>query len=98
MHRNRDSAASAGHGAVEALREQCYVRSSPNTGDDMSDVQASRPLREDNPNYHARQAAYLRTLAANVTTARLKNRLLDEAKQHDHFAATGASSRPDGML
>jgi hypothetical protein len=39
------------------------------------------------PDYHARQAAHLRALAENATTARLKARLLDEAERHDRLAA-----------
>jgi hypothetical protein len=35
-----------------------------------------RALPRDTPDFHARQAAHLRALAANATTARLKARLL----------------------
>jgi hypothetical protein len=46
-----------------------------------------RALPRDVPDYHARQAAHLRALAANASTARLKARLLDQAEQHDRLAA-----------
>jgi hypothetical protein len=46
-----------------------------------------RALPRDVPDYHARQAAHLRALAGNATTARLKARLLEEAEQHDQLAA-----------
>ena len=39
------------------------------------------------PDYHARQAAHLRALAENATTARLKARLIDEAEQQERLAA-----------
>ena len=44
----------------------------------MSDEKL-RALPRDVPDYHARQAAHLRALAENATTARLKARLIDEA-------------------
>lgn len=46
-----------------------------------------RALPRDVPDYHARQAAHLRALAQNATTAQVKTRLLDEAEQHDRLAA-----------
>ena len=46
-----------------------------------------RALPRDVPDYHARQAAHLRALAENATTAGLKARLLEEAEQHDRLAA-----------
>jgi hypothetical protein len=46
-----------------------------------------RALPMDVPDYHARQAAHLRALAENATTAGLKARLLEEAEQHDRLAA-----------
>lgn len=52
----------------------------------MSDEKL-RALPRDVPDYHARQAAHLRALAENATTARLKARLMDEAEQHDRLAA-----------
>src|SRR5438105_15948349 len=52
----------------------------------MSDEKL-RALPRDVPDYHARQAAHLRALAENATTARLKARLIDEAEQHDRLAA-----------
>ena len=45
-----------------------------------------RALPRDTPNYHGRQAAHLRALAENATTARLKARLLNEAEQHEQLA------------
>ena len=45
-----------------------------------------RALPRDVPDYHARQAAHLRALAENATTARLKSRLLQEAEDHEQFA------------
>ena len=52
----------------------------------MSDEKL-RALPSDVPNYHARQAAHLRALAANATTYRLKARLLREAVLHEEAAA-----------
>ena len=46
-----------------------------------------RALPRDVPDYHARQAAHLRALAANARTAWLKARLLEQAQQHDRLAA-----------
>jgi hypothetical protein len=46
-----------------------------------------RALPRDVPDYHARQAAHLRALAANASSVRLKARLLDQAEQHDRLAA-----------
>jgi hypothetical protein len=46
-----------------------------------------RALPRDVPDYHARQAAHLRALAANASTARLKTRLLEQAERHDRLAA-----------
>ena len=42
------------------------------------------------PDYHQRQAAHLRSLAANATTVRLKDRLLREAREHEDIAESGA--------
>ena len=52
----------------------------------MSDEKLARALPRDVPDYHARQAAHLRALAANATTARLKARFLDGAEQHERLA------------
>jgi hypothetical protein len=52
----------------------------------MSDEKL-RALPRDVPDYHARQAAHLRALAENATSARLKVRLLKEAEAHDRLAA-----------
>ncbi len=38
------------------------------------------------PDYHQRQAAHLRSLAANATTVKVKARLLDEARKHEDIA------------
>ena len=54
----------------------------------MSDEKL-RVLPSDVPDYHARQAAHLRALAANATTARLKARLLREAARHEEEAEEG---------
>ena len=51
----------------------------------MSDEKL-RALPSDVPDYHARQAAHLRALAANATTGRLKARLLSEAIQYEEAA------------
>ena len=42
------------------------------------------------PDYHQRQAAHLRSLAATATTLKVKSRLLDEARQHEDIARSGA--------
>jgi len=51
----------------------------------MSDEKL-RGLPSDGPEYHARQAAHWRALAAHATTARLKARLLREAVLHEEAA------------
>ena len=38
------------------------------------------------PDYHQRQAARLRSLAATATTLKVKSRLLDEARQHEDIS------------
>ena len=43
--------------------------------------------------HHEREAARLRSLAANATTAALKARLLDEADKHDQLAEWGVGVR-----
>jgi len=50
----------------------------------MSDKESLRALPREVPDYHARQAAHLRALAENATTARQKNRLVKEAERHEH--------------
>jgi hypothetical protein len=45
-----------------------------------------RALPGDAPNYHERQAAHLRALAASTTIAKIKSRLLREAEKHEHAA------------
>ena len=45
-----------------------------------------RALPREIPDYHSRQAAHLRALAENATTARLKTRLLKEAERHEQAA------------
>jgi hypothetical protein len=49
----------------------------------MTDEKLPRVLPRDVPDYHTRQAAHLRALAANATTARQKARLLKEAERHE---------------
>ncbi len=53
----------------------------------MSDKPSLRALPREVPDYHSRQAAHLRALAMNATTARLKGRLLKEAERHEEMAA-----------
>jgi hypothetical protein len=48
---------------------------------------SSRLPEQEVRNGHAREAARLRGLAASVTTAPLKARLLKEAEEHERFAA-----------
>jgi hypothetical protein len=50
-----------------------------------------RALPRDTPDYHARQAAHLRALAVNPTSARVKARLLKEAEQHERLAGRQVS-------
>jgi hypothetical protein len=47
---------------------------------------ALRALPRDAPNFHRRQASHLRALAATTTTPAIKNRLIDQAEQHDNLA------------
>ena len=54
------------------------TRETPMSNDDLL-----RALPRDVPDYHSRQAAHLRALAENATTARLKTRLLKEAERHE---------------
>ena len=46
----------------------------------------SRPLNEKVVRAYAQEAARLRDLAVNVTTVRLRTRLLEEAENHDRLA------------
>jgi hypothetical protein len=46
-----------------------------------------RALPRDTPDYHARQAAHLRALAASATSGHVKARLLKEAEEHEQLAA-----------
>jgi len=48
------------------------------------------------PDYHQGQAAHLRSLAANTTTVRLKDRLLREAQEHEDIAESGAEPAAAG--
>jgi hypothetical protein len=54
-----------------------------------------KPLRDalprDVPDYHERQAAHFRALAASSTTASIKARLLKEAEEHERLAETELS-------
>ncbi len=52
----------------------------------MSGEKPARALPRDVPNYHTRQAAHLRALAANATTASVKARLLEQAEQLERLA------------
>jgi hypothetical protein len=44
------------------------------------------------PDYHAREAAHLRTLAEAATTSAIKRRLLREAEEHEGLAKEIAQS------
>jgi hypothetical protein len=48
-------------------------------------------------NHHEREAARLRALVANATTAALKSRLVEEAKKHDRLAK-GLDDLDDGLV
>ena len=52
---------------------------------DMDDERL-RALPKDTPDYHRRQAAHLRALAAAAPNARVKARLSKEADEHDELA------------
>ena len=52
----------------------------------MIDEQSLGVLPKEVPDYHERQAAHLRALAANATTANVKARLLREAQEHEYIA------------
>ena len=43
-------------------------------------------LPRDAPDFHRRQASRLRPLAATTTTPAIKNRLREEAEQHENLA------------
>ncbi len=45
-----------------------------------------RALPREIPDYHERQAAHLRSLAATATTVKVRARLLDEAQKHEDIA------------
>ncbi len=53
----------------------------------MISEKSSSVLPRNVPDYHQRQAAHLRALAANATTASIKARLLKEAEEHERLAA-----------
>ena len=53
----------------------------------MSDDDALRALPRDTPDYHARQAAHLRSLAEVARTHQLKTQLLELAERHEQLAA-----------
>ncbi len=56
-------------------------------GDAMKlDEKSLSALPREVPNYHERQAAHLRSLAANATTENVKARLLQEARKHEDIA------------
>ena len=52
----------------------------------MIDEKSPTALPREVPDYHAREAAHLRALAANATTWPLKARLLEKAEQHEQLA------------
>ena len=52
----------------------------------MIDEKSLTALPREVPDYHERQAAHLRALAANATTANVKDRLLKEALEHEYIA------------
>ncbi|HWX24451.1 MAG TPA: hypothetical protein VN083_05385 [Vicinamibacteria bacterium] len=52
----------------------------------MIDEKSPRALPREVPDYHSREAAHLRALAANATTWPLKARLLEKAEQHEQLA------------
>jgi hypothetical protein len=58
----------------------------------MSNDDVLRALPRDTPDYHARQAAHLRGLAAKTTNRRTKGRLLGEAERHERLAAEDEQS------
>lgn len=49
----------------------------------MTNGKLMRALPKEVPHYHAREAAHLRALAEQTTTAAVRNRLLKEAEEHD---------------
>ena len=53
---------------------------------EFDDKSLSAALPWEVPDYHQRQAAHLRSLAANATTVKVKARLLDEARKHEYIA------------
>ena len=57
----------------------------------MLDVMLPRVLPRDVPDYHEREAAHWRALAASETAAPVRSRLLDEAEQRERLAATNAA-------
>jgi hypothetical protein len=58
----------------------------------MADASIPSALPRNVPNHHARQAAHLRTLAEAATTSRVKQRLLQEAEEHEGLAKEIANS------
>jgi hypothetical protein len=50
------------------------------------DDKSLNALPKEVPNYHQRQGAHLRSLAANATTFKVKDRLLQEARKHEDIA------------
>src|SRR3954471_948231 len=55
-------------------------------GDDRMEHERPRTLPWNVPDYHERQAARLRELAATATTGPVKARLLHEAEEHEQIA------------
>ncbi len=52
----------------------------------MTDNRLPKTLPHEVPNYHEREAAHLRALAATATTQAVKERLLREAEGHETLA------------
>src|SRR5713226_8843685 len=60
------------------------------TGVVSPDQRSLSALPREIPDYHQRQAAHLRSLAANATTVKMKARLLEEARKHEDIAQSEA--------
>jgi hypothetical protein len=58
--------------------------------------EVQRALPPDAPNFHERQAAHLRALAATTTTPAVKARLLAKAEEHEVVADIVAEVELEG--
>jgi hypothetical protein len=56
----------------------------------MDNKASLRALPRDVPDFHERQAAHLRALAESATTPAVKERLLNQAMQHERMAEESA--------